>query len=300
MWGSPYGGCGSAPITPIFYHETEKGFRVGKIILLNTPIGNLGDMTTRVSDALKAGEVFAVEDTRVFKELLNHLGISLVGKRIFSLHDQSEGHEVDRLIEIAKREDLYVASEAGSPIISDPAYPLVSKAYEEGIKVESYSGVSSPIMALELSGLPPIPFQFHGFLPRESGKRIKIFENLGHGTHIFFEAPTRVEGTLDELSGVKPDADIAVVRELSKKFEQVMKFKGSEWKDKKSEVNFKGEFIFLVHNKESKSGNSSELKNLAEDILEKGATPKQLAKLLGEILDRPTKEIYSELSSKTR
>lgn len=257
-------------------------------------------MTVRVSEALRQGEVFAVEDTRVFKELLNHLGISLVGKRIYSLHDQSEGHEVERLIEMAKREDLYVASEAGSPIISDPAYPLVTRAYENGIKVESYSGVSSPIMALELSGLPPIPFQFHGFLPRESGKRVKIFENLGQGTHIFFEAPTRVEGTLDELSSVKPDADIAVVRELSKKFEQVIKFKGSEWKSKKEEVNFKGEFIFLVHNKETIGGNSSELRDLANEILEKGATPKQLAKLIGEILDRPTKEVYAELSSKSK
>lgn len=271
---------------------------MGKIILLNTPIGNLGDITGRVSEALKTGEVFAVEDTRVFKELLNHLGISLAGKRIYSLHDQSEGHEVKRLIEIAEREDLYVASEAGSPIISDPAYPLVTAAYEQGIKVESYSGVSSPIMALELSGLPPIPFQFHGFLPRESGKRIKAFEDIGYGTHIFFEAPTRVENTLDELSKVRPDSDIAVVRELSKKFEQVLKFKGSEWEQKKSEVNFKGEFIFLVHNKESSGGNSSELKNLANELLESGGTPKQLAKLLGIILDRPTKEIYSELSTK--
>jgi len=105
---------------------------------------------------------------------------------------------------------------------------------------------------------------------------------------------------LDELAEVKPDSDIAVVRELSKKFEQVVKFKGSEWKEKKALVNFKGEFIFLVHNKDASKGNSSELKNLAEEILEKGATPKQLAKLLAEILDRPTKEIYGELSSKAR
>jgi len=269
---------------------------VGKIILLNTPIGNLGDLTPRVLEALTKGNQFAVEDTRVFKDLLNHLGISLIGKRIVSLHDQSEASQVGKLIEMALHEDLYVASEAGSPIVSDPAYPLVVAAYEHGIKVESYSGVSSPIMALELSGLPPIPFQFHGFLPRESGKRAKIFSEVGYGTHIFFEAPTRVEETLDELAVLRPDAELAVVRELSKKFEQVIKLKASEWPVKKSEVNFKGEFIFLFHNREQKGASSGELKQLAQEILERGAGPKLLAKILGEILERPTKELYNELT----
>ncbi len=269
---------------------------MGKIILLNTPIGNLGDLTTRVSEALKNGTQFAVEDTRVFKDLLSHLGISLIGKRIVSLHDQSESGQVNKLIEMARHEDLYVASEAGSPIVSDPAYPLVVAAYENDIKVEAYSGVSSPIMALELSGLPPIPFQFHGFLPRESGKRAKIFTEVGYGTHIFFEAPTRVEETLDELAELRPEAELAIVRELSKKFEQVMKLKAGEWPQKKKDINFKGEFVFLFHNKESKSGLSGELKTLAQEIMDSGATPKQLSKLLGVILDRPTKEIYTELN----
>jgi 16S rRNA (cytidine1402-2'-O)-methyltransferase len=273
---------------------------VGKIILLNTPIGNLGDITPRVSEAMKLGTTFAVEDTRVFKDLLNHLGISVHGKRIFSLHDQSENEQVGKLIEMALREDLYVASEAGSPIISDPAYPLVLAAYEVGIQVESYSGVSSPIMALELSGLPPIPFQFHGFLPRETGKREKIFREVGYGTHIFFEAPTRVEETLDELSRIHPEADLAIVRELSKKFEQVMKLKAGQWPEKKSDMTFKGEFVFLFHNKESKSGMSTEAKEIAQEIVATGATPKQLSKLLGLILDRPTKEIYTELNRQKR
>ena len=283
-----------------FYHGTSKGIRVGKIILLNTPIGNLGDLTQRVSDALKNGTTFAVEDTRVFKELLNHLEISVAGKRIFSLHDQSEKSQVNKLLEIVEKEDLYVASEAGSPMISDPAFPLVQAAYEKGFKVESYSGVSSPIMALELSGLPPIPFQFHGFLPRESGKRIKIFTQVGYGTHIFFEAPTRIEETVDELARTRPESDICIVRELSKKFEQVEKFKARDWEKKKTEINFKGEFVLLFHNNDSSQASSTSLKEIAQEIMAKGANPKQVAKLIAEILDRPTKEIYSELTSHKR
>jgi len=270
--------------------------RVGKIILLNTPIGNLGDLTPRVLTALTEGETFAVEDTRVFRELLNHLGISLNGKKIFSLHDQSEQSQTQRMLELAKTGDLYVASEAGSPIVSDPAFPLVVAAYEMGIEVDSYSGVSSPIMALELSALPPIPFHFHGFLPREAGKRAKIFEEAGYGTHIFFEAPTRIEDTLDELSQLLPEVSVAVVRELSKKFQQVIRFKASEWTVRKKEVIFKGEFILLIHKNEAKAAMSGDLKELAQEMLVNKAGPKTLAKLLAAILQRSTKDIYSELT----
>lgn len=273
---------------------------MGKIILLNTPIGNLGDLTPRVLEALKVGETFAVEDTRVFRELLNHVGISLNGKRILSLHDQSEDSQVGKLLEYINAGDLYVASEAGSPIVSDPAYPLVIAAYERGIEVESYSGVSSPIMALELSGLPPIPFQFHGFLPRESGKRAKSFQETGYGTHIFFEAPTRIEETLDELSELLPTIQVALVRELSKKFQQVIRFKAGEWKEKKKEVTFKGEFVLMFHRQEALSHMGGELIKLAEEMLAGQSGPKNVAKLLGAILERPTKDIYSELTRQKR
>jgi 16S rRNA (cytidine1402-2'-O)-methyltransferase len=273
---------------------------VGKIILLNTPIGNLGDLTPRVLEAFNQGETFAVEDTRVFKELLNHLGVSLTGKRIFSLHDQSEKTQVDKLLEYAATGDLYVASEAGSPIVSDPAYPLILRAYEKGFEVDSYSGVSSPIMALELSALPPIPFQFHGFLPRESGKRAKIFQEAGYGTHIFFEAPTRIEDTLDELAKLMPELQVAVVRELSKKFQQVMRFKAAEWSHLKASMTYKGEFILLIHKPEQVGQMSGEVRLLAQELLANQGGPKTLAKLLGAILDRPTKDIYSELSRQKR
>ena len=273
---------------------------MGKIILLNTPIGNLGDLTPRVLDALTKGETFAVEDTRVFRELLNHMGISLNGKRILSLHDQSEDSQVGRLLELLGGGDLYVASEAGSPIVSDPAYPLVVAAYERGIEVESFSGVSSPIMALELSGLPPIPFQFHGFLPRESGKRAKSFNETGYGTHIFFEAPTRIEDTLDELAVLQPHFQVALVRELSKKFQQVIRFKAGEWPEKKKEVTFKGEFVLMFHRQEVISQMGGEVRALAQEMLSGNGGPKNLAKLLGAILERPTKDIYAELTRQKR
>jgi 16S rRNA (cytidine1402-2'-O)-methyltransferase len=273
-----------------------KGPNVGKIILLNTPIGNLGDLTPRVLEALQIGETFAVEDTRVFKDLLNHLGISLTGKQIYSLHDQSEDIQIKKLIDLARERTLYLASEAGSPIVSDPAYPLLKAAYEAGLEVDSYSGVSSPIMALELSGLPPIPFDFQGFLPREALKKATLWKELSYGTHIFFEAPTRIEETLDQMSQENPELQVALVRELSKKFQQVERFIARDWGLVKSKVMFKGEFVLVVYNPNASSGQQHhQLKKLAEDILNQGATPKNVAKLLGEILDRSSKDIYAQM-----
>lgn len=272
---------------------------MGKIILLNTPIGNLGDLTPRVLEALKNGEYFAVEDTRVFKELLNHSGISLEGKKIWSFNDHAEAHQIKHFCDLVLAgNNLYLASDAGSPMISDPAYPLVSTAINLGIEIESFSGVSSPVMALELSGLPPIPFHFQGFLPREEQKKAREFESLTHGTHIFFEAPTRIEETLSILSKVSSELDVCVVRELSKKFQQVLRFKNHDYESVKDQLTVKGEFVLLVHSKNKSSAvGSDELRKLAGELLEKNSA-KTLSKLLGLILDRSPKEIYNELNRK--
>ena len=117
------------------------------------------------------------------------------------------------------------------------------------------------------------------------------------GLIFFFEAPTRAEETITELSTTKPKSDICVVRELSKKFEQVLKFKGENWPLVKKDLNFKGEFVILFHNPESMNQSSGELRALAEEIMEKGSHPKQMAKILALILNRPVKEIYTELIS---
>jgi 16S rRNA (cytidine1402-2'-O)-methyltransferase len=216
--------------------------------------------------------------------------------KIYSLHDQSESNQIDWLIGLAKSHLLYVASEAGSPIVSDPAYPLILAAYKKGIEVDSFSGISSPVMALELSGLPPIPFHFHGFLPRENSKKSKLWSELNYGTHIFFEAPTRIEETLDQISAELPELQIALVRELSKKFQQVERFQAKEWPSIKQKLTFKGEFVLIIHNSLTKAANSNQLKALAEEILSQGATPKNISKLLADILDLPTKDIYAELN----
>lgn len=273
---------------------------MGKIILINTPIGNLEDLTPRVLKALQGGVYFAVEDTRVFKDLLGHLGISFGEKKIYSWHDQSEEKSLDFLLTIAEENDLFLASEAGSPMISDPAYPLIKAAYERGINVDTYSGVSSVVVALELSGLPPIPFSFQGFLPREEEKKKQIFSTLMKGTHVFFEAPTRIIDTLDLLAQVVPDVDVALCRELTKKFQQVLKFQAKDWHKFKPELVVKGEFVLCLYQKNEREVSRSGIGQLAQEILERGATPKLVSKLIGELTDKSPKEVYQLLQTRQK
>ena len=275
---------------------------MSNLILLTTPIGNLSDITRRAIEVLTQETFFAVEDTRTFRELCNKLAVSLEGKQITSLHDHSDPAKLNSLIErVEAGETLVIVSEAGSPSISDPAYPLVKLASEKNIIIQTAPGVSSVITALELSALPAIPFHFHGFLPREKGKKQKVFEEHGntYGTHIYFEGVARVADTMKILCELYPNADFAIARELTKQFESVYRFKGSQWQTIEQDMILKGEFVLLWHNElESKAGsNNRELLELAQEILSSGAHPKKLSKLLGQITGIAPKECYEKLQN---
>lgn len=268
---------------------------MAKLILLTLPIGNIQDITDRVKEALSLGQYFASEDTRVFKELLQKLGISYQDKKIVSYHDHTQGQE-DYLLKPVLEDnlDLYVVSDAGSPVLSDPAFPLVRKALEHSIEVKSFSGISSVTTALELSGLPPIPFHFHGFVPREKGKRKEYFKNEFsiYGTHIYFEGVSRVMESLEDLKNFYPELEVVVARELTKNFETVYRFKAKDI----PEITLKGEFVVLISQNEKK-GNpqmSAEVKELAHSLIERPST-KNLSKLLSEITGIKAKEIYNKI-----
>ena len=162
---------------------------MGKIVLVTTPIGNLNDITLRALEILKTGVYFFAEDTRSFKSLLNHYEVSLENKQIDSFHDQSAQSKIDKIINLANESNVYIVSEAGSPYLSDPAYPIVKEAIRRGVGIETTGGINSAFYALELSGFPVNPFTFHGFISRDSGARKMAFKNIfqGIGTHIFFE-----------------------------------------------------------------------------------------------------------------
>lgn len=267
------------------------------LTLITVPIGNDEDITLRAKNKLSKCSTIVAEDTRVIKELMKRLDIDYSSKNIFSFHDHSGDNSLEGILKIIENEELVYVSDAGSPVISDPALPLVKLAVENDIQINSLSGVSSVIVALELSGLPSTPFHFHGFLGRDKSK-INEFSNLvssQYGTHVFFEGVSRVEKTMDSLSTALPENQFAICRELTKTYESVLRFKGSEWNSVKADLVHKGEFVLLVHNPNKKSQSSSGAVDLANEILTKGARPKLLAKLLAELTGQSSKDIYSRL-----
>ncbi len=270
------------------------------IYLVTVPIGNKDDITARAITTLSESKYIYCEDTRVYKELCKRLGLDYSNKEIRSFHDHSSEKILGDIIEIAREEMCAFVSDAGSPIISDPAFPLILKALEEDIKLHSIGGISSVISSLELSGLAPIPFKFHGFLPRDKSKVRGQIELMGneYGTHIFFEGKSRVIETVRTASELYPDFKFALARELTKQFESVYRFYGHEFESIEAQIHGKGEFVILMenNNKKSNPGMDKELIELALDIIDNGAKPKKLAKLLSIISGKPTKTIYQHLS----
>lgn len=272
---------------------------MAQLTLLTLPIGNPQDITMRAFDQLKEASFLLAEDTRELVKLLRHYGIETQGKTLDSFHEHSLDKLAPLVSKIAKGLPVVFVSEAGSPIISDPAYPLVRACLNHGIEVRTLPGVSSVITALELSGLPPLPFHFFGFIPREQEKRKLVFNECTRleGTSVFFESPHRLEKTLQLLSEDYPEASISLCRELTKNFETVYRFKAGEFSTQ--EIRYQGEFVVCLNFSDQKSQENPReilLKEIAEQIITEGARPKLLSKLLSEITGKNSKDIYKQLN----
>lgn len=271
---------------------------MAKLVLIGLPIGNKDDLTFRARKQLEEGQTFFVEDTRSFLSFMNIVGIPLEGKKILSFHDQSSEGQLNKIIELLDQGvDICLLSEAGSPVISDPAFPVVRAVLAKGHELETLPGVSSVLVALELSGLPPHPFYFHAFLPRDE----KAFPFLAiKGTHLFFESPERVSATMDRLVKAWPLCDFVLARELTKKFETVHRFKASDWEQVKKELMCKGEFVVAVYSEGKEDAFlDSKVKDIAESCLENPGT-KNISKLLALLLKKDSKEVYSSLVKQSK
>jgi 16S rRNA (cytidine1402-2'-O)-methyltransferase len=194
--------------------------------LVATPIGNLGDLSPRAVVTLRGAEMILCEDTRVTAPMLARHGIRAP---LAALHDHNEAGEVPRLLErLRGGATLALVSDAGTPLVSDPGYRLARAAMEAGVFVSAVPGPNAAVMALTLSGLPPLPFLFNGFLPPKEGARrdaiarLRAAEGAGlSATLIFFEAPHRLAECLAALVEGFGDRPAAVARELTKRFEEV-------------------------------------------------------------------------------
>lgn len=196
----------------------------GRLVLVGTPIGNLGDLSPRAVEALGAADTIACEDTRRTRALLSHLGLP-AGRRLLAVHDHNEAGEVGRVVaRLDNGEQVVVVTDAGMPGISDPGERLVAAAAAAGYTVDVVPGPSAMIAALVVSGLPASRFCFEGFLPRKGTARTQRLKEVAadRRTTVIFEAPHRVRQTVADLAGAAGDLRrVAIVRELTKLHEEV-------------------------------------------------------------------------------
>lgn len=195
----------------------------GKLYVVGTPIGNLGDLTPRAAEAFSAADAVLCEDTRVTSKLLAHLGVSKPLARCDEnvIATKARGL-VDRLL---AGETLAFASDAGMPSVSDPGQVLVEAARDADVPVEVVPGPSACVTALVSSGIPCEHFFFEGFLGRKHGERVRRLQRLAvvPGALIFYESPHRIAATLDAVAEVFPQRTVAVCRELTKLHEEVLR-----------------------------------------------------------------------------
>ena len=232
---------------------------MAKLYVVPTPIGNLEDITLRAINILREVDFILAEDTRTTSVLLKHLGIE---KKMYSHHKFNEHATVARVAEsIASGRNVALVSDAGTPGISDPGFLLVRKCVEEGIDVETLPGATALIPAVVQSGFPCDKFSFEGFLPQKKG-RMKRLEELSTEprTIIFYESPYRVVKCLEQIAETfGPERRVAVVREITKKFEETVRGSVAETIAHFKAHEPKGEFVIVVAGYDPKAERSAEV-----------------------------------------
>jgi len=218
----------------------------GTLYLVATPIGHRGDLSPRARAVLEAADVVAAEDTRHTGRLLAALGIR---RRLESFHEHNETAATPRLIaQLKAGRSVALASDAGTPGLSDPGFVLVRAAVVEGIRVSAVPGPTALIAALTVSGLPTDAFTFTGFLPPRPGRRRRALQALAGLPHtlVFYESPHRLAATLAEMAEVFGDRPAAVCRELTKRFEEVRRGPLAELAAFYATSPARGEFTLVV------------------------------------------------------
>lgn len=221
----------------------------GRLVLVGTPIGNLGDLSPRAVDALARADTIACEDTRRTRALLSHLGLP-AGRRLLAVHDHNEtAATAGVLARLDEGQRVAVVTDAGMPGISDPGERLVAAAAAAGFIVDVVPGPSAMVAALVVSGLPTGRFAFEGFLPRKGSARTARIREVAadERTTILFEAPHRVHQTVADLAGAAGDPRrVALVRELTKLHEEVWRGTLAGAVEHLAAVEPRGEFVIVL------------------------------------------------------
>jgi 16S rRNA (cytidine1402-2'-O)-methyltransferase len=273
----------------------------GRLVLVATPIGNLGDLSPRARAVLEAADLICCEDTRRTRALLSAMGIpagGAHGDRLLSLHGHNEGSRVERVQAcVAGGGTVAVVSDAGTPGISDPGTLLVSRLSEAGEEVSIVPGPTSVVAALAISGLPTDRFCVEGFLPRKGGeRRDRVAALMADGrTTVVLEAPSRVAATLAELAAADAVRRVAVVRELTKVHEEVWRGTLGEAAEAFGARQVRGEVVVVIAGATPPGPPSDEA--VDDAVRERvrraqGEGPRQIALVVAEELGVPRRKVY--------
>ena len=268
----------------------------GMLYLVPTPIGNLGDISTRCRETLEAADFIAAEDTRVSLKLLNHLGIK---KSLVSYYEHNKAFKGEMIVErILAGETCALVSDAGSPAISDPGEELVKQCAAAGITVCAIPGPCAVITALSISGQATGRFCFEGFLSTSKKSRKEHLDSLvsEQRTMIFYEAPHKLVSTLEDMAlAFGADRPISLCRELTKLHEEVVRTTLAEAIEKYTQTPPKGEFVLVVAGAEppvKEEATEDDVTARIAQLLQQGVSRKDAIKQTAKELNLPKNVVY--------
>lgn len=250
----------------------------GTVYLVATPIGNLADISNRALQTLQAVDFIACEDTRHTGKLLNHFGIK---KKLISYHEHNEQARTEELAAILQQgKSIAVVSDAGTPAISDPALKIVQRAHEIGATVTAIPGAVAFVNALIVSGLPTDSIFFGGFLPSKKTERRKRLQEVLSipATLLFYESPHRLGKSLTDCAEILGNRNAAVVRELTKIYEEIVRGNLEELAEKFSSGDVKGEIVLVI--------SRSKISDFKSQIPDKKSLAERVAEFESEGIDR--------------
>ncbi len=267
------------------------------LYLVATPIGNLEDLTFRAVSTLKGCDYILCEDTRHSRILTNHYQIETPLKSFHKFKEQASEERILEDLEMGKT--IALISDAGTPLIADPGESLVARCHERGIPVSAIPGACALVTALTLSGFPPIPFQFLGFLPKthQDMRHALLHALLYKGTTVSYEAPHRISDTLERLEELAPQRKLCVARELTKRHEECLFGNATELLTHFKTHPARGEMVLLISGcGEEKETSDLPLKEFVAYLQNEFSLHKTEAiKLAAEIVGLPKREVYNKL-----
>lgn len=261
------------------------------LYLVATPIGNLSDITFRALEILKTVDKIYAEDTRNSIVLLKHFDIN---NKLESYHEFNQDLKTDVIIdELKSGMNIAIISDAGLPVISDPGYKIVVEAIKNEIPVSTIPGASAGISALIASGLAPMPYTFYGFLDSKKSKRISQLNELKFINHtiIFYEAPHRINETLNDIVDVFGDRYCVLARELTKTYEEFLRDKASELAKIEG---LKGEMVLMVEGYKEETKVVDNPCERIDELVSLGYKPNEAIKEVSKLFNVDRKELYKE------